>query len=86
MNTIFRTTLFAAMVVLPTAAFAQPVAQVDEVQVVTMAYEVVGIDSPPVTAHTAPGIANSGAHAGALPGGSLRPGSDVGLNSIYVPH
>ncbi|WNC93396.1 hypothetical protein RI103_21565 [Paraburkholderia sp. FT54] len=86
MNTIFRTTLLAAMVVLPTAAFAQPVAQVDEMQIEMVTYEVVGIDSPPMSSHAAPVIGNSGTHASALPAELLRPGSDVGLKSIYVRH
>ncbi|MFM0345525.1 hypothetical protein [Paraburkholderia sp. RL17-347-BIC-D] len=86
MNKFFRTTLLAAMIALPTAAFAQPVTQVDEMQVEMVAYEVVGVDSPPMSTHTTPAIGNHGAHAGAIPAELLRPNSNVGLNSIYLRH
>jgi hypothetical protein len=86
MNKFFRTTLLAAMIALPTAAFAQPVNQVDEMQVEMVAYEVVGVDSPPMSTHTTPAIGNHGAHVDAMPAELLRPNSNVGLNSIYLRH
>ncbi|MFM0168515.1 hypothetical protein [Paraburkholderia sediminicola] len=86
MNKIFCTTLLAAMIALPTAAFAQPVTQVDEMQVEMVAYEVVGVDSPQMPAHSAPAIGSKGAHVGAIPAELLRPNSNVGLNSIYLRH
>ncbi|MFM0226995.1 hypothetical protein [Paraburkholderia dipogonis] len=85
MNKFFRTTLLAAMIALPTAAFAQPVTQVDEMQVEMVAYEVIGVDSPQMSTHTAPAIENNGTHAGAIPAEMLRP-NNVGLNSIYLRH
>jgi hypothetical protein len=38
MNTLFRSTLLATMFVLPTAAFAQSITQVNETQVEMIAY------------------------------------------------
>jgi hypothetical protein len=79
MNTLFRSTLLAAMFILPTAAFAQSVEQVNETQVEMIAYEVAGPDSAPAQAHT-------GSLAGTLPDTRFNPAADVGLNSIYLRH
>ncbi|WP_168789535.1 hypothetical protein [Paraburkholderia aromaticivorans] len=86
MNKFLRTTLIAGMIALPTAAFAQPVTQIDEMQVETVAYEVVSVDSPQMSAHTAPAVGNNGTHASAASVELLRPGHDVGLKSIYLRH
>lgn len=86
MNTLFRSTLLAAMIVLPTAAFAQPVVQVDETQVETIAYEVVGPDSAPAQARINPVSDRIGTQASALSDAAFNPATDVGLKSIYVRH
>ncbi|MFM0055988.1 hypothetical protein PQR64_10225 [Paraburkholderia phytofirmans] len=86
MNKFLRTTLIAGLIALPTAAFAQPVTQIDEMQVEMVAYEVVGVDLPQMSTHAAPVIGNSGTHASASPAELLRPGYDVGLKSIYLRH
>lgn len=86
MNKFLRNTLIAGLIALPTLAFAQPVTQTDEMQVETVAYEAVGLESPQMSAHTAPAIVDNGAHASATPAGLLRPGYDVGLKSIYLRH
>ena len=84
MNTLFCSTLLATMFVLPTAAFAQSVVQVDETQVEMIAYEVAGPDSAPAQAHTNSVSAHVGTRAGAL--SEFNPAADVGLNSIYLRH
>lgn len=61
-------------------------AQIDEMQVEMVAYEVVGVDSPQMSTHTAPAIGINGTHTSASPGELLRPGYDVGLKSIYLRH
>ena len=86
MNTLFRSTLLAAMFILPTAAFAQSVEQVNETQVEMIAYEVAGPDSAPPQAH--PGSLSNpvGRHTSTLPDTPFNPAADVGLNSIYLRH
>jgi len=86
MTKFLRTTLIAGLIALPTAAFAQPVTQIDEMQVEMVAYEVGGADLPQMSTHTAPAIAIGGTHANASPVELLRPGYDVGLKSIYLRH
>ncbi|PRX36345.1 hypothetical protein B0G75_101534 [Paraburkholderia sp. BL18I3N2] len=86
MNKFLRTTLIAGLIALPTAAFAQPVTQIDERQVEMVAYEVGGADSPQMATHTAAAIGINGAHANASPAELLRPGYDAGLTSIYLRH
>ncbi|HEY1996684.1 hypothetical protein [Paraburkholderia sp.] len=86
MNTFFRSTLLAAVFVLPTVAFAQPIAHVDENQTEMIAYEAVGGDSAQKPLH----IDSIGDHADAHPGtvsdSAFNPAADVGLKSIYVRH
>lgn len=89
MKTLLRASLIAAVIALPTAAFAQsnePV-QINESQVQILAYEVVNAE--PVVAlvpmdaprHT------SGAQSAMTTGtSSFHPEVDVGLQSIYVRH
>ncbi|MFM0337445.1 hypothetical protein [Paraburkholderia fungorum] len=84
MNTLFRSTLLAAVFVLPTVAFAEPVVNVTETQVETIAYEVVGPDSAQV--HTNPARNHVGTYAGTLSATDLNPAANVGLKSIYVGH
>lgn len=86
MNTFFRSLLLAAMFVLPTEAFAQSIAQVDETQVEMIAYEVVGPDSAPASVHNDPAGDHGGLRGGTLSGDMLHPAADVGLKSIYVGH
>jgi Ca2+/H+ antiporter len=86
MNTLFRSTVLAAMFILPTAAFAQSVVQVDETPVEMIAYEVAGPDSAPAQAHAGSLSNPVGTHAGALPDTQFNPAADVGLNSIYLRH
>ena len=86
MNAHFRSTLFAAMFVLPTAAFAQSIVQVDETQVETIAYEIVGPDSAPARVHTNPANDHTGTRAGTPSDTDFNPAADVGLKSIYVGH
>ena len=86
MNALFRSTLLAAMFVLPTAAFAQSIVQVDETQVETIAYEIVGPGSAPAQVHTNPANDHAGTRAGTLSDTEFNPAADVGLKSIYVGH
>lgn len=86
MNTLLRNTLLAAMIVLPTAAFAQAVPQVDETQVETIAYEVIVPDSAPAPARISPVSGPLGTHASAASDTPFNPAADMGLNSIYVRH
>ncbi|REE22696.1 hypothetical protein B0G71_5918 [Paraburkholderia sp. BL27I4N3] len=86
MNKFLRNTLIAGMIALPTAAFAQSAAPIDEMQVETVAYEVIGIDSPQMSAHTAAALGSNGTHASTAPAELLHPGYDVGLKSIYLRH
>ncbi|MGF6721650.1 hypothetical protein P3T43_000997 [Paraburkholderia sp. GAS41] len=88
MNTLLRNTLLAAMIVLPTAAFAQSVPQVDETQVETIAYEVIVPDSAPAPAPTriSPVSGTLGTHANVVSDTAFNPAADAGLNSIYVRH
>ncbi|MFB9128311.1 hypothetical protein E2553_22400 [Paraburkholderia dipogonis] len=86
MTKFLRTTLIAGLIALPTAAFAQPVTQIDEMQVEMVAYEVGGANSPQMSTHTAPAIGIDSTHANASPAELLRPGYDVGLKSIYLRH
>ncbi|MGF7128598.1 hypothetical protein P3T40_000064 [Paraburkholderia sp. EB58] len=86
MNTLFRSTLLAAMIILPTAAFAQSVVQVNENQVEMIAYEDVGPNAAPAQDHTNPVSDHAGTHAGPLSDTEFNPAADVGLKSIYVGH
>jgi hypothetical protein len=86
MNTLFRSTLIAALIALPAAAFAQSVVQVDETQLETIAYEAAGPDSAPAQAHTHSVSDHAGTHAGTLSDNEFNPAADVGLKSIYVRH
>jgi hypothetical protein len=86
MNTLFRSTLLAAMFVLPTAAFAQSIVQVDATQVEMIAYEAVGPDAAPAQAHTNSMSAHVRTPAVALSDSEFNPATDVGLKSIYVRH
>jgi hypothetical protein len=86
MNPLFRSALLAAMVVLPTAAFAQSAVNVTETQVEMIAYEPVGPDlaTAPVRTNTASG--HVGAFSGAVADTGFNPADNVGLKSIYVSH
>ena len=86
MNALFRSTLLAAMFVLPTAAFAQSIVRIDETQVETIAYEIVGPGSAPAQVHTKPANDHTGTRAGTLSDAEFNPAADVGLKSIYVGH
>jgi hypothetical protein len=86
MNTLFRSTLVAALIVLPAAAFAQSVAQVDETQVETIAYDVGAQDSSPAQTHTIPMSNAVGAHTAIISDPQFNPAADVGLKSIYTHH
>ena len=86
MNTLFRSALLAAIFVLPTAAFAQSVMQVDETQVEMVAYEAAGPDSAAVQDRTSTLSDPAGSHASTLSDAGFNPAADVGLSSIYVRH
>jgi hypothetical protein len=86
MNALFRSTLLAAMFVLPTAAFAQSIVQVDETRVETIAYEIVGPGSAPARVHTHPAHDQNGPPPGPPSDTDFNPAADVGLKSIYVGH
>ncbi|NMM01886.1 hypothetical protein HHL24_28630 [Paraburkholderia sp. RP-4-7] len=86
MNALFRSTLLAAMVVLPAEAFAQSIVQVDETQVETIAYANVGPVSAPAQVHTNPANDYAGTLAGTLSDTEFNPATDLGLKSIYVRH
>jgi hypothetical protein len=86
MNPLFRSTLLAAMIILPTAAFAQSVVQVDENQVEMIAYDDVGPNSAPAQVHTNSVSDHAGTRAGPLSDTEFNPAADVGLKSIYVGH
>jgi hypothetical protein len=85
MNTFFRSTLLAAMFVLPTPTFAQSIAQVNETEVEMIAYEV-GPNSASAQAHLNSVSDYIGTHAGALSDTEFDRAADVGLKSIYVHH
>ncbi|RFU45398.1 hypothetical protein [Paraburkholderia sp. DHOC27] len=83
MNTLFRSTLLAAAIVLPTAAFAQSVApvaqnQTDQTQVVLIAYD--------ADVHTHAANEPVTKHASTPSDTSFNPAADVGLKSIYLRH
>ena len=86
MNALFRSALLAAMFVLPTAAFAQSIVQVDETQVEMIAYEDTGSGSAPARVHTNPANDHTGTRAGIPSDTDFNPAADVGLKSIYVGH
>ena len=86
MNTLFRSALLAAIFVLPTAAFAQSVMQVDETQVEMVAYEAGGPESAAVQDHSSTLSDPVGSHSSTLSDAGFNPAADVGLNSIYVRH
>ena len=86
MNALFRSALLAAMFVLPTAAFAQSIVQVDETQVEMIAYEDTGSGSAPALVHTNPTNDHAGTRVGTLSDTEFNPTVDVGLKSIYVHH
>jgi hypothetical protein len=86
MNTFFRSALLVAAIALPTAAFAQSIPQVDETQVETIAYEVVGPDSAPAQLHTNAVSDQAATHTRTIADTGFNPAFDVGLKSIYVRH
>ncbi len=86
MNTLFRSTLLAAMVVLPAVAFAEPPDQVTGMQVETIAYEGIGSDSAPAQAHIYSAHDHVGTIARTPSDTAWNPASSVGLKSIYVGH
>ena len=86
MNKLFCSALCAAMFVLPTAAFAQSVMQVDETQVEVVAYEDIGADSAPAQAHTNSVNDNVRTHADTSSETAFNPATALGLNSIYLRH
>ena len=83
MNTLLRSTLLAAVFVLPAVAFAEPVVNVPETQVEMIAYEAVGPDSAQV--HN-PARNHGGTYADPLSATDMNPAANVGLKSIYVGH
>lgn len=90
MKALVRSALAAAVIALPTMAFAQsqPLPQIDEMQVETIAYEVVGTDVmlPPVRVNGASEKAGSHPGASASDAALSNPAYDVGLKSIYTRH
>lgn len=86
MNALIRSTLVAAMLVLPVAAFAQSNVPVDASQVEIVAYEVVSPDSAPAQVHTSSMGGQGGTYAGTLSDSQFNPAADVGMKSIYVRH
>jgi hypothetical protein len=86
MNKLFRSTLLAAVLVLPTAVFAQSNTPVNEVQVETIAYEAASPDSMPAQMHPRSVSDHAAKPEDTLLDSRFNPASDVGLNSIYVHH
>lgn len=86
MKTLFCTALLAATLVLPTAVFAQPSTQGNEIQVETIAYESVSPDTTSAQIHTPAVKDRVGAQERILSDEQFNPAADVGLNSIYTRH
>jgi hypothetical protein len=86
MNALFRSTLLAAMFVLPTAAFAQSIVQVDETPVEMTAYVIIGPGSAPAHVYTHSANHPAGTRTGTLSDTEFNPAANVGLKSIYVHH
>jgi uncharacterized protein involved in high-affinity Fe2+ transport len=86
MNKLLRSTLIAAVFVLPTAVFAQSNTPVEEMQVETIAYEAAAPDSMPVQMHPRSLSDHAARSAGTLSDSQFSPAADIGLNSIYIHH
>jgi hypothetical protein len=88
MNTLFRSTLLVAVLVMPVAAFAQSNVPVNEMQVETIAYEIVLPDSAQGQgqAHLNSVSSRANTQAAPLSDPEFNPAADVGLKSIYVRH
>jgi hypothetical protein len=86
MNKLFCSALLAAMIVVPTAAFAQSVMQIDETQVEVVAYEDSGAESSPAQAHTQSVSDAVRPHADTSSETAFNPATALGLNSIYLRH
>jgi hypothetical protein len=86
MNAFFRSTLLAAIFVLPMVAFAQSSVPLDATPVEMLAYENIRPDSASAQIHVAPANDHAGARAGILSDAEFNPAADAGLKSIYVRH